>query len=302
MAQHITQLNKYISEHQKITRRAADRLIEENQVLINGRFAKGSDKVFFGDQIKVAGKLLPLYQPEETTVLAFNKPLNLDGSAAPKAMEILTKLISLKTEVYPIGRLGVEAKGLLLLTNDEVLASSFNKKLVSKTYSVVVEKTISAQFLEKLQAGVEVLGKKTETCKAVKTNDNTIEITLKDEINKQVAAMCEGLGNKALEIKRINVAGIALDALGESLTRDLSTQEIETLKKNIAESADKQLPPEAKVKPKPKVVAVPVPKTRAFNPEESPKKSIKPEAKKPTKAQAGDNWFVAGPPKKKRKF
>ena len=67
-----TRLNKFISEAGVASRRAADRLVEEGRITINGRTAVVGDKVFDGDDVRVDGK--PVSKVEEDIILVFHKP------------------------------------------------------------------------------------------------------------------------------------------------------------------------------------------------------------------------------------
>lgn len=301
MSQHIFQLNKHIGQALSCTRRAADRLIEEGKVFINGKPAKGNDKVFFGDEVIVEDKILPSPTIEHPVVLAFHKPLGIDGSAAPKAVETLRKLLAYPTLVYPIGRLGAEAQGLLLLSNDPNLASQFNKHLPEKEYVVSTEKKIGADFLEKIQNGIAVLGKTTENCQPTALTTLSFSVALKDEINKQLSETCAALGNPATSINRKRVLNIVLGDLKAGDYRELNATEIEQLKSELEKSPIRMMAKpifkkQAKVAPPTKTTAATQPTDQPLKPKTATKKTAA--HKKPADP---NSWFINGPIKKSRR-
>jgi len=72
-----TRINKYLSEVGFCSRRAADRLIEEGKVTINGEITKIGSKVEEGDQVEVEGQIIEKSTKQKNIYLAFNKPVGI---------------------------------------------------------------------------------------------------------------------------------------------------------------------------------------------------------------------------------
>ena len=125
-----TRLNKYLSEAGYCSRRAADKLIDEGRVTINGVVPEMGTKVTTGDEVKVDGKTI-LNDTKKRTYIAFNKPVGIvctTDTAVEK--DNIIDYINYPSRIFPIGRLDKDSEGLILLTDDvNVLVSAI--RLVS---------------------------------------------------------------------------------------------------------------------------------------------------------------------------
>ena len=72
-----TRINKYLSEVGYCSRRAADELIEEGKVTINGKISEIGAKVEEGDQVEVQGQIIEKSTKQKNIYLAFNKPIGI---------------------------------------------------------------------------------------------------------------------------------------------------------------------------------------------------------------------------------
>ncbi len=109
-------LNKFISEAGVSSRRTADRLIEEERVMINGRIAVLGDKVLDGDVVAVNGKTVT--RTGADIILAFNKPRGLTCTSNPKDPDNIIDFIGYPERIYSVGRLDKDSEGLLIMTNN----------------------------------------------------------------------------------------------------------------------------------------------------------------------------------------
>ncbi len=114
----LTRINKYLSEIGFCSRRAADKLIEEGRVKINGVIPEMGTKVGKDDQIHVDGKLIqdkkaaPVY-------LAFNKPRGIVCTTDTKReKDNIVDFINYPERIFPVGRLDKASEGLIFMTND----------------------------------------------------------------------------------------------------------------------------------------------------------------------------------------
>ena len=82
-----TRLNKYLSEAGYCSRRAADKLIDEGRVTINGIVPEMGTKVLDGDEVKVDGKTI-LNEDKKRTYIAFNKPVCNGSGSEPKSYDL----------------------------------------------------------------------------------------------------------------------------------------------------------------------------------------------------------------------
>ena len=230
-------LNKYIAMCGVCSRRDADKLIEEGKVTINGRPAGMGDKVSEGDSVKVGSKLLKL--ADETVVLAYYKPVGVTCTERDAHAAItVTEALKFKERVTYAGRLDKDSEGLLLMTNDGDLIQNMMKgeNAHEKEYVVKVNRPVYAEMLEKMEKGVYLKGLKTTTrpCKVKKISHDTFSIVLTQGLNRQIRRMCEVFNAKVIMLKRIRVVNVTLGGLQLVEYRQLSKDEIDSLKKAVS--------------------------------------------------------------------
>ena len=153
----LERLQKVLARAGIASRRAAELLILEGAVTVNGRLITelGSKVDVKKDKIKVQGKLI--YTEVEFVYLAFYKPRGMISALSdPEKRPCIGDLVKkIGTRVVPIGRLNFNSEGLLLLTNDGDLANSiFKKRDLPKTYLVKIKGHPTAKELEFLKKGI----------------------------------------------------------------------------------------------------------------------------------------------------
>ena len=114
----LTRINKYLSEVGYCSRRAADKLIDEGRVTINGVVPEMGTKIAPKDEVRVDGKLISSSN-EEFVYLAFNKPVGIVCTTDTGVeKDNIIDYINYPTRIFPIGRLDKPSEGLIFLTND----------------------------------------------------------------------------------------------------------------------------------------------------------------------------------------
>lgn len=222
-----TRINKYLSEVGYCSRRAADKLIDQGRVTINGTVPEMGTKISEGDEVMVDGKLIS--EPQEKSVyLAFNKPVGIvctTDSSVEK--DNIIDYINYPKRIFPIGRLDKPSEGLILLTNDGDIVNKIlrARNHHEKEYIVTVDKTITSEFLKHMQNGVPILDTVTRKCVVEEIGHDQFKIILTQGLNRQIRRMCEYLGYRVSRLKRIRIMNIKLDvAVGK--WRDLTEQEL----------------------------------------------------------------------------
>ncbi|MCD0477390.1 23S rRNA pseudouridine(2604) synthase RluF [Chryseobacterium sp. LC2016-29] len=234
-----TRINKYLSEVGYCSRRAADKLLEEGRIKINGQIPELGTKISDEDVVEVDGK--PIRESEEKPVyIAFNKPVGIVCTTDTKReRDNIIEYINHPKRIFPIGRLDKPSEGLILLTSDgdivnKILRSKNNNE---KEYLVRVDKPLNPRFLEKMRNGVPILDTVTKKCEVEKIDDMTFRIVLTQGLNRQIRRMCEFLGYEVKKLKRIRIMNIKLDIpLGK--WRDLTPEEFSALN-NLLEDSSK---------------------------------------------------------------
>lgn len=208
-----TRINKYLSEVGYCSRRAADKLLEEGRIKINGQIPELGTKVSDEDHIEVDGK--PIRESEEKPVyLAFNKPRGIVCTTDSKREKNnIIDFINYPRRIFPIGRLDKDSEGLIFLTSDGDIVNKIlrSKNNHEKEYIVRVDKPINPKFLDKMRNGVPILDTVTKKCEVEKIDDMHFRIILTQGLNRQIRRMCEYLGYEVKKLKRIRIMNISLD-------------------------------------------------------------------------------------------
>lgn len=222
-------INKYIGESGKASRRAADRLIDEGRVTINGELATLGTRVSPGDDVRIDGDSVTI--TKEYVYLALNKPVGITSTTDQTIRGNIVDLVNHPLRVFHVGRLDKDSHGLILMTNDgdvvnEILRSENRHE---KEYIVKVDRPITADFLRKMSAGVEILDTKTLPCYTEKLSTYTFKIILTQGLNRQIRRMCSALDYTVKELQRIRIMNIELGNLPIGEWRDLTDKERTTL-------------------------------------------------------------------------
>ncbi len=231
-----TRINKYISETGFCSRREADKLIEQGRVTINGLKPEMGTKINPDDSVEIDGK--PLKAKQAFIYLAFNKPAGITSTTDLKDKDNIIDFINHKERIFPIGRLDKPSEGLLFLTNDgdivnKILRAGNNHE---KEYVVMVDKTITPDFIHQMSNGVNILDTITQKCFVEQMDKNKFRIILTQGLNRQIRRMCDALGYKVYKLKRIRIMNITLDGIPSGKWRYLTTDEMNTINNLVANS------------------------------------------------------------------
>lgn len=228
-------LNKYISETGICSRREADRWIEEGRVKINGKVAQKGNRVEVGDSVTVDDK--PLKSKPKSVFIALHKPAGVTCTTDLKDRDNIIEFVKHKERIFPIGRLDKASTGLIFLTNDgdivnDILRAENNHE---KEYIVTVDRNINDKFVERMSKGLPILGTKTKPCIVEKIGKNAFRIILTQGLNRQIRRMCEFLNYNVVTLKRVRIMNITLDGLKVGSWRNLTADELQTLRGLIEE-------------------------------------------------------------------
>ena len=235
-------LHKRIAASGLCSRRAAEDLIREGRVQVNGKtVTEMGVKVSPEDEIKVDGKTLAT---AKIYTLLMNKPVGyLTTLSDPQKRRTVQQLLpQLDVQVKPVGRLDMDSEGLLLFTNDGALAQRLTHPRygIEKEYQVTVRGIPTEQSLEKLRKGVYIEeGGKTAPAKVQRVHDDSrkgacvLRITIHEGRKRQVRLMCEAVGHPVQSLRRIRIGPLVLKDLPPGACRSLSKVEIDKLKKLV---------------------------------------------------------------------
>ncbi len=236
-----TSLNKYISETGFCSRREADKYIDQLRVTINGKEATKGNRVAEGDTVLVDGE--PIKKKQTAIYLALYKPKGVTCTTDLKDKTNIIDFVNFKTRVFPIGRLDKRSEGLIFLTNDGDIVNKILRagNQHEKEYIVTVDKPINLEFIQKMRAGVRILGTITNKCFVKQEGPNRFKIILTQGLNRQIRRMCEALGYNVEALKRTRIMNMTLSGLPLGKWRYFTPTEISTINemlKNSSKTAD----------------------------------------------------------------
>ncbi len=243
-------LQKILSQAGVASRRAAEKLIVEGRVSVNGQTIRelGTKADAAHDDIRVDGRRIKAAERQRYILL--NKPRGYVTTRKDEKRRktVVDLLEGVREYVYPVGRLDYDTEGLLLLTNDGELAAQLThpRHGVERTYEAHVAGRPDERALEKLRKGIALDGRRTQPAEARLLNEDrdangVLLITIREGRNRQVRRMCEAVGHPVGRLKRTKFGPIGDRRLPTGAWRDLSAEEVRKLK-SLATRNDQRPP------------------------------------------------------------
>jgi 23S rRNA pseudouridine2604 synthase len=230
-------LNKYISDTGFCSRRVADKYIDNGRVSINGKEARKGNRVKENDLVLIDGE--PLKKKTPPVYIMLNKPKGITCTTDLKDKTNIIDFINYKRRIFPIGRLDKFSEGLIFLTNDGDIV---NKILRAgngheKEYVVTTDRSIAAEFINKMRNGIKILGTITNKCFVKQEGEKRFRIILTQGLNRQIRRMCAALGYKVTSLKRVRIMNITLNGLAPGKWRNFSAAEIAGINAMVADGS-----------------------------------------------------------------
>jgi 23S rRNA pseudouridine2605 synthase len=167
-----------------------------------------------------------------------NKPVGVLTSVGDdRGRETVTdRLPKEAPRVFPVGRLDLDSRGLVLLTDDGELAGRLMhpRYHVEKEYRVVIAGRPSADALRRLSEGMVVRGERFQPTQAQVLESNADEtrlsMVLREGRKREVRRLWQALGHRVLDLQRVRIDGLELGDLDEGQVRPLREDEVERLR------------------------------------------------------------------------
>ena len=227
-------LAKYLAHAGVASRRAAETLISEGRVSVQGEVVTDPARAVEEDgRVAVDGR--PLDGPEPRVLYAVNKPVGVVSTARDThGRRTVVELVPAQgLRLYPVGRLDVDSSGLILLMNDGELANRLTHPSfqVEKAYRArLAGGPVTEEALETLRDGVELDDGRTAPARVRRLEANLIELTIREGRNRQVRRMCAAVHHPVLELRRVGFGPLRLGGLKDGAHRRLSPAEVERLR------------------------------------------------------------------------
>ena len=232
-------VNKWLAQSGICSRREADALIEQGLVRIDGETITSA-----GHKIE-PGQTLTLDQDgtaalDARMTILYHKPIGIvSGQPEPgetPAIRMIRRANvfgpadiypGFETKLAPVGRLDKDSHGLLILSEDGVLAKAIigPESDLEKEYRVVVRGEIFEEKLKWLRHGLELDGRKLKPAKVVQTGDQTLTFILKEGRNRQIRRMCDMCELRVTDLYRVRIGSLRIGNLPEGQWRFMTPEE-----------------------------------------------------------------------------
>jgi 23S rRNA pseudouridine2605 synthase len=235
-------LQKILSGAGVASRRAAEQLMREGRISVNGQTVldPGVKADPEQDDVRVDGRRI---KAQQTRYILLNKPKGYvtTRSDPQRRPTVLALLEGVREYVYPVGRLDYDSEGLLLLTNDGELAARLThpRHEVARVYEARVRGIPDARAIERLGRGIIIDDRRTAPAEVRlvrelqegKYDIGVLEMTIREGRNRQVRRMCESVGHPVFALRRIRIGPLTDPKLPTGAWRDLTPREVASLQR-----------------------------------------------------------------------
>lgn len=230
-------LDKYLADMGIGTRSELKGYIRKKQVRVNQALPNGPEQKIEPkkDEVTFQGKKIEYVEKE---YFMFHKPAGCVSAVTDDSHKTVLDYIHTRQrkDLFPVGRLDIDTEGLLLITNDGILAHDLLSpgRHVAKTYYARVEGVVTGQDVSAFEAGMDI-GESKPLKPAVlsilkSAPVSEIELTITEGKYHQVKRMFEAVGKKVIYLKRISMGPLELDdRLAPGEYRPLTKEEIKAL-------------------------------------------------------------------------
>jgi 23S rRNA pseudouridine2604 synthase len=232
-------VNRWLGQSGVCSRREAEALIAEGLVSIDGEVVTDAGrKIAPGQILTLADKGAEALAASLT--LMFHKPVGIVSSQPEPGQTPAIRLITQdslwgssltipnsQSRLAPVGRLDMDSRGLLILSEDGVVAKAVigPESELEKEYLVRVNGEITRDKLALLRHGLELDGRQLRPAVVTQNDDRQLRFILREGRNRQIRRMCSLVNLAVTDLFRFRVGPIHLDALPEGRWRPLSLEE-----------------------------------------------------------------------------
>jgi 23S rRNA pseudouridine2605 synthase len=230
-------LGKHLAHAGIASRRASEALVADGRVTIDGSVITDPARDVTGEEaIAVDGELVR--GPGTRVVYALHKPPGVVSTAADThGRPTVVDLVPTGQRLYPVGRLDADSTGLILLTNDGDLAYALTHPRfeVPRTYRARVNGRPSERALRALREGVVLDDGRTAPAQVRMVSAHEIELTIHEGRKHQVRRMCEAVGHRVIDLRRVAFGPLRLGDLTTGRHRRLTAAEVQRLRDSARE-------------------------------------------------------------------
>lgn len=236
-------IHKALSDNSIASRRAAEKMIAEGRVTVNGHPAfLGQDIDPATDVIHIDKERVFLSKRVQKIYLALYKPRGYVTTLADEMdRRCVADLVKeVPARVYPVGRLDKDSEGILIMTNDGEFANwiMHPSHHIPKTYRVTVRSGASEEQLIALSTGVtlddgHVTAPAQVSVESTESTRTVLRITIHEGRNRQIRRMCDAVGLVVARLKRVSVGPVKLGMLKPGEHRELTAVELKAIRNAV---------------------------------------------------------------------
>ena len=232
-------INKWLAQQGVCSRREAEALIEAGQVSVEGETVTSpGHKISPGETLALARKATAKLASKLTVVL--NKPIDYVSGTPEDDQVPAVRLLTAKNaagrqpvipsgrhKLAPVGRLDQDSRGLLIMSEDGVVAKSIigPDADMEKEYIVRIRGSVTEAQLEKLRHGLSLDGRRLKKAVVEQVEVQTLRFVLREGRNRQIRRMCDLVELRVVDLKRIRIGPLELGDLPEGQWRTLTEDE-----------------------------------------------------------------------------
>jgi len=232
-------VNRWLAQNGVCSRREAEALIGDGLVSIDGETVSDAGrKIAPGQTLVLADRAVASLGGALTVLL--HKPVGI-VSAQPEhgqvpAVRLLTAAALVgdsptipdrAARLAPVGRLDMDSRGLLLLSEDGVVAKAVigPASELEKEYLVTVDGAITDEAIKRLRHGLSLDGRQLKPAKVTFAGEQRLRFVLKEGRNRQIRRMCDLVGLDVVDLLRVRIGPLRLGDLPEGRWRVLTGEE-----------------------------------------------------------------------------
>ena len=232
-------VNRWLAQSGVCSRREAEALIAQGMVAIDGEtVADAGRKIEPGQTLTLADAAESRLEGALTVML--NKPVGI-VSAHPEpgqtpAVRLLTRstlvgespsIPDRDTRLAPVGRLDMDSHGLLLLSEDGVVAKAVigPESILEKEYLVRIKGELTDERLARLRHGLSLDGRVLKPAQVVQVEPQRLRFVLNEGRNRQIRRMCDLVELEVTDLYRLRIGPLRLGDLKEGRWRVVTPEE-----------------------------------------------------------------------------
>ena len=234
-------LGRWLARSGVASRREADRMVAAGRVTVDGEVPPPHGRLIDPEREEVLLDGQPLtHRGVQRRYLALNKPVGVVSTARdPGGRPTVLDLVDDRRGLFPVGRLDLDSRGLMLLTDDGDLALRLThpRYQVAKSYRVTVKGPVSREQLMALRLGPILVDGPTNPLEIRLLRGgprrSVMMIQLAEGRQRQIRRMCAAVGAKVEDLERVSIGELRLGTLTEGRARELSGGEVRRLRASV---------------------------------------------------------------------